>query len=230
MRKVLVAANVILTFAVCFALANKRTALAQDRKPIPVPDAPNEMAFQSLRGVQYCEVLLFVPNAEKGVDINYYNTSALNNGANKKDTCPSNLWSKINTEELKGQYQIGMAFKNGPRGWTMDVIELPVGPVVDFNGLKARWFGKGVLPAGAPPMKPGEMGYKPVQSHRKSSMTFQKGQPVFILDDPEGTPWVMQAYSMIVDTTITYDSLNKLGDKLKLPAGWKSVLLCWTRT
>jgi hypothetical protein len=140
MRKVLVAANVILTFAVCFALANKRTALAQDRKPIPVPDAPKEMAFKSLRGVQYREVLLFVPNAEKGVDINYYNTSALNNSANKKDTCPSNLWSKINAEELKGQYQIGMAFKNGPRGWTMDVIEIPVGPVVDFNGLKARWF------------------------------------------------------------------------------------------
>jgi hypothetical protein len=58
MRKVLVAANVILTFAVCFVLANKRTALAQDRKPIPVPDAPKEMAFKSLRGVQYCGIVI----------------------------------------------------------------------------------------------------------------------------------------------------------------------------
>jgi hypothetical protein len=118
------------------------------------------------------------------------------------------MWSKINSEGLKGQYQIGMAFKNGPRGWTMDEIHIPAGPVVDFDGLKSRWWGKGALPPEAAHMKPGELAYKSIQSHRKSSMTFHKGNPVFILDDPEGTPWVMQAYSMFVDTSVNYDTLK----------------------
>jgi hypothetical protein len=52
-------------------------------------------------------------------------------------------------------------------------------------------------------------------------MTFEKGKPVFILDDPEGTPWVMQAYSMFVDSTVNYDTLKDLGSRLKLPGGWK---------
>jgi len=52
-------------------------------------------------------------------------------------------------------------------------------------------------------------------------MGFVAGKPVFILDDPQGTPWVLQAYSQIVDPNLTYDQLAKLGDKLKLPPGWK---------
>jgi len=31
----------------------------------------------------------------------------------------------------------------------------------------------------------------------------------------------MQAYSLMVDPDQTYDSLKELGNKLKLPAGWK---------
>ncbi len=52
-------------------------------------------------------------------------------------------------------------------------------------------------------------------------MTFLAGQPVFIPDDPEGTPWVMQAYGMIVDTGLTYDGLADLGSRLQLAEGWK---------
>jgi len=52
-------------------------------------------------------------------------------------------------------------------------------------------------------------------------MTFEKGKPVSILDDPQGTPWVMQAFSHIVDSNLTYDELEKLGDTLKPAPGWK---------
>jgi hypothetical protein len=62
--------------------------------------------------------------------------------------------------------------------------------------------------------------YEPVHVHRSSVLYFLKGQPVFILDDPQGTPWVMQAYSDIVDPNITYADLTTLGNKLKLPPGW----------
>jgi len=52
-------------------------------------------------------------------------------------------------------------------------------------------------------------------------MTFKKGQPVFILDDPQGTPWVMQAFGQLFDTSLTYDTLKELGAKLKPAPGWK---------
>jgi hypothetical protein len=186
-----------------------------------VPNDAKEMTFKSLRAVQYCEVWFLVPNPDKSVNVSYYNTSDLNNASSKMDTCPAGMWSKVNPEELKGQYEAAMVFKNGPRGWTLDEVKIPAGPVVEFDGLKTRWWGKGELPAEAAHLKPGELAYKIVQSHRKSAMIFHKGKPVFILDDPEGTPWVMQSYSMFVDTSLTYETQNKLGDKLKPAAGWK---------
>ena len=47
-------------------------------------------------------------------------------------------------------------------------------------------------------------------------MTFEKGKPVFILDDPDGTPWVMQAYSAIVDPSLTHR--HQYRDQLSLRA------------
>jgi hypothetical protein len=63
--------------------------------------------------------------------------------------------------------------------------------------------------------------YKPLQSHRQSTMHFDKGKPVFIIDDAEGTPWVMQAFGQLVDPNLTYDGLKDICSRLKLPAGWK---------
>jgi hypothetical protein len=51
-------------------------------------------------------------------------------------------------------------------------------------------------------------------------MRFEAGQPVFVLDDHDGTPWVMQAFTTLVDADLTYEGHQTLGDKLKLPNGW----------
>lgn len=190
-------------------------------KPVPIPADPKSKAFDSLRGVIYCEVWLFklTPGGEvAGV---YYNTSDLNNSAEKLDTCPPSLWEQVTVPALEANFDVLAAYKNGPRGWTMDMIELPVGPVEDFDGLKARWMGEGKLPKGMSLASAHMVPYKPLQSHRKSIMKFEKGKPVFILEDPEGTPWVMQAFGQIIDKSLTYDGLKDLGSKLKPPAGWK---------
>ena len=50
-------------------------------------------------------------------------------------------------------------------------------------------------------------------------MTFEKGKPVFVLESPDGTSWIMQAYSDIVDLNLTYDHLKTLDTKLKLAPG-----------
>lgn len=196
-------------------------AIAADRKPIPTPKAPKEMTFRDLRAVQYCEVWLFKGTPETGIAGVYFNTSDLNNKANKMDTCPAGAWEKINVESLVASYDVIAAYKNGPRGWTMDTVTIPVGPVVNFEGLDTRWWGEGRLPKGASLKVAHLEPYQEVKSHRKSKFTFQKGKPLFILEDPSGTPWVMQAFGKIVDPSLSYDTLKDLGAKLKPPAGWK---------
>lgn len=196
-------------------------ALAADRQPVPIPKEPKEKTYRSLRGVIYCEVWLFTGTPETGIAGVYYNTSDLNNSANKQVTCPADMWEKVTVKELDAKYDVLGSYKNGPRGWTMDEIRIPVGPVEDFQGVKARWMGEGRLPKGAGLKEMHMAAYKPLQSHRKSWMKFEKGKPVFILEDSEGTPWVMQAFGQLVDKSLTYDTLKDLGGKLKPAAGWK---------
>jgi hypothetical protein len=201
------------------AAAARETA---QTKPVPIPADPKSMTYNDLRGVIYCEVWLFRNDPASGQIAGvYYNTSALNNAVDKKNTCPDAMWDKVTVPSLEANFDILAAYKNGPRGWTMDSITLPVGPVVAFNGLESRWMGQGLLPKGVSLASAHMAPYTPLQSHRKSSMTFKKGQPVFILDDPQGTPWVMQAFGQLVDKSLTYDTLKDLGSKLKPAAGWK---------
>ena len=204
----------------CFDAVPK--AIAAEKEPPPGYAATATVRrFDKLRGMRYCEVfLLGADPATDSLYAEFFNTTDLNN-ASPLDTCPPAIWAKVDPEALKKQFDVLGIFKNGPRGWAMDWIELPAGPVLTFNGLEARWMGHVQLPKGVDLSKKGASAYKPTQVHRKSVMTFEKGKPVFMLEDPSGTPWVMQAYSQIVDPTLTYDDLGKLGDKLKLAPGWK---------
>jgi hypothetical protein len=82
-------------------------------------------------------------------------------------------------------------------------------------------MGQGLLPKGVALTDAHMNPYSPLQSHRKSTFTFEKGKPVFILEDAQGTPWVMQAFGQIIDKSLTYDTLKDLGSKLKPAPGWK---------
>ena len=88
---------------------------------------------------------------------------------------------------MKKEYHLLGVFKNGPRYWMYDRIELPVGAERDFNGYHGRWFGQVDLPKEFG--KKGSTYYKPSIVHRASKQGYAKGQTVFILDAPDGTPW-----------------------------------------
>ena len=45
------------------------------------------------------------------------------------------MWAKVDPEVLKKQYDVLGVFRNGPRFWMYDWIELPVGAQRDFNGV-----------------------------------------------------------------------------------------------
>jgi hypothetical protein len=194
------------------------TDMADDRAAPPDGSDAQILTYEGLRAVRYCELFFITGNPETGLKANFVNTSGLNNQADPKDTCPPEIWDKITPESLKSQYQVVGVFKNGPRNWTVDTIELPAGGVGTYDGLQARWLGKVKLPRGFG--KAGATAYNPTTVARKSVMHFEAGQPVFILDGPDGTPWVMQAFTTLVDPSLDYAGLQTLGDKLKLAEGW----------
>ena len=51
-------------------------------------------------------------------------------------------------------------------------------------------------------------------------MYFDAGSAVYELIDPDGPPYVMQAYCTGVDATLDENSLAHLGERLVLPKGW----------
>jgi len=180
------------------------------------------MRFDNVRAVRYCEVFLIGGDAiTHDLKADFYNTTELNNAQDLRDTCPAAIWAKVDAEALKKQYDVLGVYKNGPRGWANDWFELPVGTERNFDGLYARWMGQVQLPKNVDLKKKGSSAYHPTTVARKSEMGFAKGKPVFILDDPDGMPWVMQAYSNIVDPNLTYNDLQTLDQKLKLAPGWK---------
>jgi len=56
--------------------------------------------------------------------------------------------------------------------------------------------------------------------NRGAVFFFDAGAPVHELLDPDGLAYVMQAYCVGVDPTLTEADLPALGDRLDLPEGW----------
>lgn len=178
------------------------------------------MRFDNINNYRYCEIFLIAQDPEtKELTAMFYNTTGLNGGPSTNDSCPGELWSAVDREGLAKHYGLAGVFKNGPRYWMYDWIELPVGALRDFNGVQARWMGKVKLPKGFG--KEGATAFKPTTVQRKSLQGYKKGQRIFVLDDPHGTTWIMQAYSQIVDPALSYKDLSSLDKKLSLPTGWR---------
>jgi len=210
----------LVTLAIATTVSATRAA---DREPVPVPASTASATLDFLRGVIFCNVQLVGGTPEAGLAIHVFNTSGLNNSDDRLNTCPPERWAKVSANALKAQYDVMAVLKNGPHGWTMDAVTLPAGPVVSLNGLETRWWTMTKLPKGISfdegPSR--DLGYKPVPSRRSSTFTYQAGKPAFIIEDADGTPWVMQSFSRLIDPSLTYDSLQDLGRKLTLPKGWK---------
>jgi hypothetical protein len=219
-KKIWIAVGVIAVILIIVAVVIYNKAV----KSVP-QDGVNAkvMRFDDLRDMRYAEVFLIGGNGiTKDLQAAFYNSTGRNNSADPRNTCPAALWAKVDPEKLKEEYDVLGVFKNGPRHWVMDWIEIPVGAERNFDGFNARWFGQVQLPKGVNLHEKGSTGYHPTTVARKSQMGFNAGQPVFILEDPEGRPWVMQAYGLIDDPSLTYEILMTLDQKLKnMPVGWK---------
>lgn len=96
--------------------------------------------YDNVRGQRYTEIFLIGGNPiTKDVKGGVYNTIGLNSPSGAGDSSPQALLDQVDVKALKKQYDLLAAFKNGPRLWTLDWLEVMIGAERDFNGLKARW-------------------------------------------------------------------------------------------
>jgi hypothetical protein len=86
------------------------------------------MRFEDVRGQRYTEIFLIGGHAiTRHLVGGIYNTIGLNDPTGTGDTSPQPVLDQVDVDELKQEYDLLGAFKNGPRLWTLDWAEVMVG-------------------------------------------------------------------------------------------------------
>lgn len=178
------------------------------------------MRFENVRGRRFTEIFLIGGHAITGKLVaGVYNTIGRNDAAGTGDTSPQALLDKVDVDALTEEYEVIGVFKDGPRLWCLDWLEVMLGVERDFDGLKARWVMWLDVPKEM--RKHESVAYKVIAGKRDTQLGINKGSPAFILDDPGGSSWVMRSASLILDPSQTYESLETLGDRLHPATGWR---------
>jgi len=209
-------------FAALFVLAT--FAIAQEGKytpqQLPNPEDGNGAVLKhltDLRGYRYMEFFLVgsvpVDGQIKGT---CYNTTTQNTPPGGRDSAPAALVEKLDPKGLAKQYGVRAVVINPPRQWLLDWVDVPMGTVRDFDGIKAPWVAVMNMPKGE--WQP----YTPATIERKTKFGFTKGETVYLLDDPNGNTWIMKSFTQAVDHSNTYENLATVGTRIKPPAGWKA--------
>ncbi len=164
-----------------------------------------------MRGVRYGEVLA-VYLRDNGLEAEVFGTQLIND-------CPQEQWDTLVAETVAQEMGAVMVKLNGPRYWTLDGFGTklqPMEPIMrEFNGIMMRRIA--VVELGPEP-KVGP--YNEMKVNRQVIFFFDAGQTVHELVNPQGEAYVMQALCVVVDPTMSAESLDTLGERLSMPEGW----------
>ena len=181
----------------------------------PAPTTSRLTVREQVRGARYGEVLLVTGRLNR-IKATVYNTLGLND-------CPDDLWRALDAEAIKKAYRARAAILNGPRYFLMDTIAIadPGEAVFAFGGLQMRRLATVRMPLAA---LRGGLTRQPYTEHavrRTTVYVYDQGREVYELVAPDGTPYVMQSFSLAVDPALTEADLPTLGPRLNLPTGWR---------
>ena len=111
-KKILIASGVAVIILIIIGIIIYSKAV----KEVPQDGANAKMMrFDDLRDMRYAEIFLIGGNGiTKDLQAAFYNTTGRNNEADPRNTCPQELWNKIDVNQLKEEYDVLAAFKNGP--------------------------------------------------------------------------------------------------------------------
>lgn len=181
--------------------------------PLPaLAQTETASSSQDLRDVRYCE-LIVAKRSGLSITATVYNTLGLND-------CPEDLWSAITEDQAKTQFDAMGVFINGPRYWVLDGInasgDTATGETVTIGGIGMT--ARATIELGLFDLR--SKPYSPREINRTTEWLYSAGQPMFILQGPDGARYAMQSYSQIVDTDLSYADLPDLARHLTLPDGW----------
>jgi haloalkane dehalogenase len=176
-------------------------------------DATPPHMKDGVRNSRYCEVLV-IKRQELHLEAMVYNSLGL-------DDCPEAEWTALDKDALKTEFDALEIVLNGPRYFIMDSIQSSnmSSDVTDFQGIDMHEAATVRLPLAQAFEK--RKAYEVTTIDRTTVWSYDKGQPTFQLVDDKGSVYVMQSYSQIVDPAMSYDQLDELGSRLKLPTGWQ---------
>ncbi len=173
----------------------------------------NIKTLSTTHNARYCEVLVIKRHFSE-LNASVYNSLNL-------DTCPADLWNKLNISAIKKQFDASEVKLNGPRYFVMDGLIASNGtvsaPIVTIGGIKFQkraeisttiWNGLGTQL------------YAPTKVQRHTVWIYNPGTMIYKLIAPNHDVYVMQSYAQIVDPHLQLADLPNLGSRLKLPQGW----------
>lgn len=188
----------------------------------PLPDAA--MGDGALRDARYCEVIPTVRNGDT-TTLSVYNSFGYSR-------CTDAELASLTEQIVNQQFGSQSAELNGPRHWVFDDVAQPGDQANDprtyqFAGIAGRTFTFGDLETGlrvelqtTVDQPDREQPYTVREFPRNAVWTYQAGNSIHELTDPDGTTYVMESYSQELDPTLSWERLDALGDKLTLPQGW----------
>jgi hypothetical protein len=160
---------------------------------------------------------------EEGILAECFNTMFTTNGIpESKNTAPQDLVAGLDLKKLAEENGVANVSLNGPKNWTPDWTEIKEGVQRNFNGIEARWVATlrmGDNAKGVSKSTP----YKTAEIERKSSLGWNKGTRVLLLDDAEGNTYIMKGFELGMNPKYTYNEFLDNAKTLykQLPEGWK---------
>ncbi len=174
------------------------------------PAAAERQAGRDMHDARYCEILE-LRGAPPGAEVLVWNTIGLND-------CPSAWWEGLDAKEITAERGDTLVVLNGPRHFLMDSARARTGPVRAFAGERLRRVAVLPIETWADLQ---QTPYAERTVERVNTWHWREGRRVFELLAPDGSTYLMQSYSQIVDPNLSKRDLATLGRRLELPRGWR---------
>ena len=178
--------------------------------------------FENMHQVRFIELFFGTRDPKTGKPVapcynTMYSTKAI---PASKDTSPQALVKGLDLEKIAKEYGVAKVMLNGPKIWMPDWVEVAVGKEREFNGMTFGWCAQLNLPESGN-IEGGA--YEPMQIARTSKWAWTKGTKVALLDEPDGSTWILKGFQLGLNPQQTWEEYLAKGEASykKLPPGWK---------
>jgi len=200
-----------LPYTIGTALALTLSTVAQAQTIHPGPIKGEHFSVDNVRGMVWCEITT-TTGTPPNVTVQIYNSTGVEN-------CTEERTAQIDPIKLAAQLGVSKVFVNAGYYWVMDKVSaFTAGETFDFDGIKARWDAQMTPEVGQSQSRGFYVAFKII---RDTEWLYRKWSTVWLLRTPDDKVWVLQAFTKAKDPTLSMDTLDTLGEKLKIPDGWK---------